>query len=96
MRVIAPENSKALVSVCKRAQNKAITEVGIDNKMNPEVIAQAGAKIPFVGPDDRAGAIKVGEHVAKLLKPGGKVVILEGIRTAFNVQQRRLGFEDAM
>jgi ribose transport system substrate-binding protein len=94
--VLAPADSKALVSVCKRAQAKGITVVNIDNKMDVEVLSQAGVTIPFVGPDNRAGARKVGEYVATKLKPGAKVGILEGIRTAFNAQQRRLGFEDAM
>ncbi len=30
------------------------------------------------------------------MKPGDEVVVLEGIRTAFNGQERRLGFEAAM
>jgi ribose transport system substrate-binding protein len=30
------------------------------------------------------------------LKAGDKVAIIEGIPTAYNGQQRRLGFEDAM
>ena len=38
----------------------------------------------------------MGEYLAKRLKPGDEVVVLEGIRTAFNGQQRQLGFEDAM
>jgi len=38
----------------------------------------------------------VGEALAKRLKAGDKVAIIEGIPTAFNGQQRRLGFEDAM
>jgi ribose transport system substrate-binding protein len=38
----------------------------------------------------------VGAEVAKKLKSGDQVAILEGIPTAFNGQQRRLGFEDAM
>ena len=49
-----------------------------------------------MGPDNRAGARKVGDFLAKRLKPGDEVVVLEGIRTAFNGQERRLGFEDAM
>ena len=59
-------------------------------------LKQAGVEIPFVGPDNRAGARRVGEYLAQRLKPGDQVAILEGIRTAFNAQQRRLGFEDAM
>lgn len=94
--VIAPADSKALVSICKRALDKNIVVINIDNKMDADVMAQAGVEIPFVGPDNRAGARKVGEHVAKKLQSGAKVAVLEGIRTAFNAQQRRLGFEDAM
>ena len=49
-----------------------------------------------VGPDNRAGARQVGEVIAKKLKAGDSAAIIEGIPTAFNGQQRRLGFEDAM
>jgi ribose transport system substrate-binding protein len=94
--VIAPADSKALVPVCKRAQDAGIVVVNIDNKFDAEVLSQAGAKIPFVGPDNRAGARQVGEYLAARLQRGDKVAILEGIRTAFNGQQRRSGFEDAM
>jgi ribose transport system substrate-binding protein len=94
--VIAPADSKALVSVLKRAQAADIVVVNIDNKLDEAVLREAGVQVPFVGPDNRAGARMVGEHLAKRLKPGDQVGVLEGIRTAFNGQQRRLGFEDAM
>ncbi len=94
--VIAPADSKALVTVLKSAKDAGILVVNIDNKLDAEVLKQAGLKIPFVGPDNRAGARKVGELLAKQLKAGDKVAIIEGIPTAFNSQQRRLGFEDAM
>jgi ribose transport system substrate-binding protein len=70
--------------------------VNIDNKLDATVLQQAGLKIPFVGPDNRVGAQKAAEALAKQLKPGDKVTIIEGIPTAFNSQQRRLGFENAM
>lgn len=94
--VIAPADSKALVTVLKRASEAGILVVNIDNKLDAEVLKQAGLHVPFVGPDNRLGARKVGEVLAKQLKPGDKVVIIEGIPTAFNGQQRRLGFEEAM
>ncbi len=94
--VIAPADSKALVTVVKRAKDAGILVVNIDNKLEAEVLTQAALKVPFVGPDNRAGARKVGEALAKQLTPGDKVAIIEGIPTAFNGQQRRLGFEDAM
>lgn len=94
--VIAPADSKALVPVLKRAQAAGITVVNIDNKLDDAVLKQAGVSIPFVGPDNREGAKEVGEALAKVLPPQAKVAILEGVPTAFNAQQRRAGFEDAM
>jgi ribose transport system substrate-binding protein len=94
--VIAPADSKALVPVLKRAKDAGILVVNIDNKLDAEVLKQANLAVPFVGPDNRAGAQRVGEALAKQLKAGDKVAIIEGIPTAYNGQQRRLGFEDAM
>lgn len=94
--VIAPADSKALVTVLKRAKEAGILVVNIDNKLDAGVLTQANLQIPFVGPDNRAGAKKVGDALAKRLSSGDKVAIIEGIPTAFNGQQRRLGFEDAM
>ncbi len=74
--VIAPADSKALVSACKRARDAGIIIVNIDNKLDDRVMADQGLKIPFVGPDNRAGARKVGEYLAKRLKPGDLVVVL--------------------
>jgi ribose transport system substrate-binding protein len=94
--VIAPADSKALVTVLKRASEAGILVVNIDNKLDADVLKQANLTVPFVGPDNRAGARKVGDALAKRLRAGDKVAIIEGIPTAFNGQQRRLGFEDAM
>lgn len=94
--VIAPADSKALVPVCKEALQAGIVVVNIDNKFDAEVLAQEGVRIPFVGPDNREGARLAGEYLAKHLSPGDEVALLEGIPSAFNAQQRKLGFEDAM
>jgi ribose transport system substrate-binding protein len=94
--VIAPADSKALVSACRRAQEAGIAVVNIDNKLDDGVLNEQGVKVPFVGPDNRAGAKMVGDYLAGKLKAGEKVAMLEGIKTAFNGQQRKLGFEDAM
>jgi ribose transport system substrate-binding protein len=94
--VIAPADSKILVPVCKRAQAAGVVVINIDNKLDDGVLAENQVRIPFVGPDNRAGARLAGEHLAKRLQRGDKVAILEGVRTAFNGQQRLLGFQDAM
>ena len=94
--VIAPADSKALVPVCKKAQQAGIIVINIDNQFDQGVLAQSGVKFPFVGPDNRKGAKAVGDYLATRLKTGDKVVIVEGAPNAFNAVQRRLGFEDAM
>jgi ribose transport system substrate-binding protein len=94
--VIAPADSKALVPALHRAQAQGVLVVNIDNRLDAGVVQQAGLKAAFVGPDNRDGARRVGEVVAGKLKAGDEVAIIEGVTTAFNGQQRRAGFEDAM
>ena len=94
--VIAPADSKALAPALRRATEAGIVVVNIDNKLDDDVLAAEGLTIPFVGPDNRAGARKVGEYLARSLTSSDSVVIVEGTRTSFNAMQRKLGFEDAM
>jgi ribose transport system substrate-binding protein len=94
--VLAPADSKALVAACKRALDAGVVVVNIDNRLDEGVLRERGLKIPFVGPDNRKGARAVGEYVAKRLEEGDAVAIVEGVPTAFNAQQRKLGFEDAI
>lgn len=94
--VIAPADSKALVTVLKRAKDAGLLVINIDNKLDATTLQQAGLVVPFVGPDNRAGAKAVGEVLAKKIKAGDEVAIIEGVTTAFNAQQRKAGFEDAM
>ena len=93
--VIAPADSKAVVPALKRAADAGVLVINIDNRLDPEVLAEVGLAAPFVGPDNREGARRAGEAVAKHLDPGAEVAIIEGIVTAFNGQQRALGLEDA-
>jgi len=94
--VIAPADSKALVAVCKKAQDAGIVVVNIDNKLDEAILAEKSAKIPFVGPNNREGARKAGDYLALRLRPSSAVAILEGVPTTYNAAQRKLGFEDAM
>jgi ribose transport system substrate-binding protein len=94
--VVAPADSKALVPVLQTAVAKGVLVINIDNRLDPGVLSQKRLNIPFVGPDNRAGAKLAGDYLAKQLKPGSPVGILEGITTTINAQQRTLGFKDAM
>lgn len=94
--VIAPADSKALVPVVKKALDAGIVVVNIDNRFDPQVLQAKKIGVPFVGPDNRKGARLVGEYLAKRLKAGDEVGIIEGVSTTTNAQQRTAGFKDAM
>jgi ribose transport system substrate-binding protein len=94
--VIAPADSKALVPALKRAQAQGVVIVNIDNRLDAGVVREAGLSASFVGPDNRDGARRVGLALAAKLKAGDEVAIIEGVTTAYNGQQRRAGFEEAM
>ena len=87
--VIAPADSKALVPVVKKALDAGIVVVNIDNRFDPQVLQAKKIGVPFVGPDNRKGARLVGEYLAKRLKAGDEVGIIEGVSTT-------AGFRDAM
>ncbi|MDH3266560.1 MAG: sugar ABC transporter substrate-binding protein [Gammaproteobacteria bacterium] len=94
--VLAPADSKALIPIVRRATAQGIVVINIDNQLDAALIAEAGISVPFVGPDNREGARKVGDYLANSLNAGDEVAIIGGISTAFNAQQRQQGFEDAM
>ncbi|MGK5047681.1 sugar ABC transporter substrate-binding protein [Janthinobacterium sp. GB4P2] len=94
--VIAPADSKALVPVLKKAIDAGIIVVNIDNKLDEGALKEKGITVPFVGPDNRKGAKVVGDYLAKQVKKGDPVGIIEGVSTTYNAQQRTLGFQDAM
>ena len=94
--VIAPADSKALVPVVKKAVDAGIIVVNIDNRLDPDVLKSKNLNVPFVGPDNRKGARKIGDYLAKRLKAGDQVGIVEGVSTTTNAQQRTAGFQDAM
>lgn len=94
--VLAPADSKALVPVCAEAMRQGIVIVNIDNRFDSSALREKGIRIPFVGPDNRKGAEKVGLYLADRLHPGDQVAIIEGISTAINALERTQGYRDAM
>ncbi|MEQ8516426.1 MAG: sugar ABC transporter substrate-binding protein [Chromatocurvus sp.] len=94
--VIAPADSKALLPVARRAVQQDIVVVNIDNQFDRQLLAEMDIAIPFVGPDNRDGARRVGERLAAELEPGDEVAIIGGIPGAFNARERAAGFTDAM
>ena len=93
--VLAPADSKALVGVTRRAVDAGIVVVNIDNRLDRDAMAERRLTVPFVGPDNRAGAMEVGRAVAARLKAGDPIAILEGAPNAFNGIERTRGFQEA-
>ena len=94
--VIAPADSQALIPALRRARKTGIVIVNIDNKLDAEVLARERLMIPFVGPNNHAGAKAVGDFLAVSLAKGDGVAILEGLQTSENGRARKAGFEEAM
>ena len=94
--VIAPADSKALVPVLARARENGIHVVNIDNRLDGDVLAEYDLVIPFIGPNNRKGAREAAAFALEQLPEGANVVILEGVTTAQNAIDRRMGFEDAV
>ncbi len=94
--VLAPADSKALVPVVKKAVDAGILVVNIDNRLDAAVLKSKALHVPFVGPDNRKGAQQIGTFLARTLKAGDRVGIIEGVPTTTNAQQRTAGFRDAM
>ena len=94
--VVAPADSKAMVTPLAKAIKAGVIVINIDVELDHDAKKAAGIDLAFFGPDNRAGAKLAGGALAKELGSGGKVVILEGNPEADNGQQRKKGFMDAI
>lgn len=94
--VLAPADSKAMVTPVKKALEAGIKVINIDVALDEEAKKQAGVDLAFFGPDNREGAKLAGMALANDLGKGGKVVILEGNPEADNAKERKKGFDDAV
>jgi ribose transport system substrate-binding protein len=94
--VVAPADSKAMVTPIAKALKAGIKVINIDVALDEDAKKKAGIDLAFFGPDNRAGAKLAGDALGKALGKGGKVVILEGNPEADNAKQRKLGFDDSV
>ncbi|HZZ09685.1 MAG TPA: substrate-binding domain-containing protein [Paraburkholderia sp.] len=94
--VLAPTDSKALIPVVEKAIRAGIIMVTIDNPLDDAAQDAAHISVPFVGPNNRRGAMQVGSYLAGKLLAGAQVGIVEGSTADRNAQQRTGGFTDAM
>jgi len=95
--LIAPADSKAIVSSLLDAQSKKIRVVNLDNRIDRESAQKAGLNVEcFVGPDNAEGAYKVTKHLLKLMGGTGKIALISGIPGVDNGEQRKKGFFRAL
>lgn len=94
--VLAPADSKKLIPVCKKAQDRGIVVINIDNPLHGQTLKQLGISIPFIGADNREGGRMVGDYIKRKLHGKGRVLVIEGIRGAENGELRKTGFVEAV
>ena len=95
--LIAPADSRAIIPALKRADEKGVLVVNLDNRVDRGAVVSVGAELGgYVGADNQRGGELAGEKMVELLGGKGKVAILEGIRGADNAEARRRGFEEAV
>jgi len=90
--IIAPVDSKKLIPVCKKAIEKGIIVINVDNPLDKDTLKEQGLSITFIGPDNRKGAAFVGDYIKKKLNGRGNVVVIEGIKGVANAELRKQGF----
>jgi ABC-type sugar transport system substrate-binding protein len=94
--VVAPVDAKSLIPVCKKALEKGILVINIDNPLHQPTLKEQNLFIPFVGSDNRAGGAMVGQYIRDKLNNRGRVFILEGTPGAGNADLRQQGFYERL
>jgi len=94
--VVVPIDSKALVPVVVKAVKAGIKVINIDIRLDESLLAAEKVELTYVGPDNFTAAFKVGEVLVGQLKPGSKIMLIEGLQVAENAQQRKAGFLKAI
>ena len=90
--VIAPGDSHQVIPVLKKAQDRGIKVVNIDNRLDPEAARQAGlARVPFVSVDNEKAAYEAARVLVSDVNRATDALILEGIRSAENARLRKQG-----
>ena len=90
--LIAPADSVQLIPVLKRAQDAGIVIINIDNQLDAQASEKAGlVNVPFISVNNEQGAYLSAEYISKDVTAPAQAIILEGIVTAQNAQDRKNG-----
>ncbi len=95
--LIAPADSKALVTPLLKANKAGIPIVNLDNPLDAETVKAQGLEyVAYIGTDNVQGAYMATRELIRAMGGKGNVAMLEGIRAADNAQKRRDGFLKAV
>jgi len=94
--ILAPTDSKRLVPVCKKALEKGIVVINVDNPLHKPTMDRYDISVPFIGPDNFVGGQMIGNYIKNKLQGKGRILVLEGIRGAENGDLRKAGFTEAV
>jgi ribose transport system substrate-binding protein len=90
--VISPSDSLELIPVLKRAQDAGIVVINIDNRLDIEFSESAGlANVPFISVNNEMAAYQSAKYISDQITSPTQAVILEGIRSAKNAEDRKNG-----
>lgn len=90
--VIAPASSTELIPVLKKAQDANIPIINIDNQLDKEVCRKVGlVNVPFISVNNEQGGYLSAQYISEKITVPTEVVILEGMTSAQNSQERRNG-----
>ena len=90
--VIAPGDSLELIPVLKKAQDAGIIVINIDNRLDRDYSQSLGLEnVPFISVDNQQGAYLSAKYISDLITTPTKAVVIEGIRSAQNAEDRKTG-----
>ncbi len=90
--VVVPIDSRSLVPIVVKAVKAGIKVINIDIRLDEDLLQQNGIELAYVGPDNLTASHMVGNVLARKLKPGSKIILIEGLKVAENAMQRKQGF----
>ncbi len=90
--LIAPADSVQLIPVLKQAQNAGIVIVNLDNRLDQQGMDKVGLlNVPYISVDNVQGAYLSAKFISQPLTSPTQAMIIEGIQTATNAQDRKTG-----
>ena len=94
---LVPTSSESIIPAIQKANSASIPVINIDNKVDAQKAAAAGAIVStYIGSDNFEGGKLAGQFVVEKLGGKGRVAILEGVSGNDAAIKRKAGFLEAL